>query len=409
MWASAWVSTVLVTAICHVTIATEASQHESCDNYSAKGNVKLHTPQLTSAALTESWHEMDTDAETIFSAFANDHTFSLFPHARDVFKSHLIGTFSILGQWGQPSDIARTGLFHTGYSGDLFQFSRWDPMSEKDRSQLRLIIGEEAETLTWLFGTLHRGKIANLSLIMSDDVDMEPLVPGSFQQVPHRLESSMEVSSEVAGKILMVTLADYLDQMVSVNGWRDHHQVEEPLKLYPGLLARPSIAFYWITKVCRAIRSVIHPVPNAFNKCTEVISRENEILARDSYWMAVQAEEDPGSSIDQVALLETVCDLNPFVGEPHFLLSQLAYREGDFHRSSVQARIALQKMFALGTAWDKRMSFQSWVAHTRMYLMRANRRVQGLNSLPTSPDQPPTSGGLPMVMLEDLIKEFNNL
>lgn len=40
-----------------------------------------------------------------------------------------------------------------------------------------------------------------------------------------------------------------------------------------------------------------------------------------------------------------------------------------------------------------------------MLLLRANRRAAGLTSLPHS-DQPHTSGGLPICMLDELIMQF---
>ena len=68
-----------------------------------------------------------------------------------------------------------------------------------------------------------------------------------------RLHGHVNVSTAVAAKILVVTLADYLEQMVEVNGWRDHHQVFLPLSLYPGD-GKPALALYWISRMCRAVR-----------------------------------------------------------------------------------------------------------------------------------------------------------
>ena len=56
------------------------------------------------------------------SMLRENQEFQQFPHARDVFSEHLLGTFGILSAWGFPSNITRAGLFHTGYSGDVFIF-----------------------------------------------------------------------------------------------------------------------------------------------------------------------------------------------------------------------------------------------------------------------------------------------
>jgi len=388
--------------------------NDSCEEPSiqpttkAKDWLSVATPHLTRAALTENWDALDEGAEEVMKrGFKDDVAFVLFPHARDVFKHHLIGTFSILGQWGQPSDVKRTGLFHTAYSGDLFQFARWNAKDQGDRSTLKEIAGEEAEALIWLFGTLHRGKLADLGTVMRDDKAPDPLVPGSVLKVPHRLHGTVSVTAETAGKILTVTLADYLDQMVAVNGWRDHHQVEHTEELFPGILARPEIAFYWISKMCAAIRDVVEVIPPAFDNCTRTISRSDEESARDMYWGAVLSQSDVMSDDEKIEMFQIVHHLNPFVGEPHFMLSQFAYRRNNYEIARSEAKKALEKFYALGAAWDKRMTFQAWVAHARMMLVRANRRLQGkVSSLPLSRNQPPTSGGLPIVMLADIVDAF---
>ena len=65
--------------------------------------------KLTYAALLEDWNVFDPGAEKMIATFKEHPSFFMFPHARDVFRNHLVGTFSILGQWNQPEDIKRTG------------------------------------------------------------------------------------------------------------------------------------------------------------------------------------------------------------------------------------------------------------------------------------------------------------
>ena len=82
---------------------------------------------------------------------------------------------------------------------------------------------------------------------------------------------------------------NYLDQMVSINGWRDVHQSENPLKLYPGD-GKPEIAFFWFSSVCKVIAPYLSVIPPIFNHCTETITREDEVCARDKYWVAITEE-----------------------------------------------------------------------------------------------------------------------
>lgn len=128
------------------------------------------------------------------------------------------------------------------------------------------------------------------------------------------------------------------------------------------------------------------------------------------YWAAIARAEglsDEEQTVSQTTLFERACELNPFIAEPHVYLSQLAYRNADFKEARSQATSALQKFYANGFAWDKRMTFQAWVAHSRMLLLRANRRASCSSSysLPVR-DRSNTSGALPIVMIDDLVEAF---
>ena len=52
----------------------------------------------------------------------------------------MVGTYAILAMWDQPLDVMRSGLVHTGYSGDLFRFYLYDATKEADRAELRELI-----------------------------------------------------------------------------------------------------------------------------------------------------------------------------------------------------------------------------------------------------------------------------
>lgn len=135
-----------------------------------------------------------------------------------------------------------------------------------------------------------------------------------------------ECESVDAANSLVVTIADYLDEMVEMNGWRDHYQIKEGASnLYPGS-GRPAVGFYWFSAVCYAIKDHLEVIPPIFNHCMEVLTAERETEARDAYWNVVMHETS--LSIDeQIALLYTSMRQNPFISEPHVMLSQLFYRQ----------------------------------------------------------------------------------
>jgi len=359
--------------------------------------------------LNERWGELDPDAPAMLDALRAQPGFIQFPHAREVFKDHLLGTFSVLAAWGQPREVARAGFFHTGYSGDLFQFFVWDAANPGDRKELADIVGKEAERLIWLFGTVRRGSILNLTGLISGELEgpADPLRGGLSEtvRVPHRLSNFTEISisNADAAKIMTVTLADYLDQMVEVNGWRDHHQVETPGRLYPGN-SGPAVALYWISALCNGIRGHLDKIPPMFDSCRATISKGGETKARDAYWSVVSGESGL-SDEEQISRLKEAIEYNPWVAEPHVLLSQLYFRSEQYELAAKHSQDALRKFYAFATAWDKRLKFNSWVAFARLMLLRSRRKALGhASSMPIRDDLPATSAGLPLVSIPDLVE-----
>lgn len=329
-----------------------------------------------------------------------------FAHGRDTFYSHLKGTFGILKAWGQPDDVCLLGLTHTAYGGDLYQFFLWDAL--KDRESLKALIGAEAEALTHLFGTIHRGQLNGLEqLMIGKQVTEMKLLVGNFT-VASRTEGETTVPAKTAAKILLVTVADYFDQMVEQNGWRDHHQVEVSVdRLYPGD-GRPAIAFYWFSQVCRAVRDELDVVPPVFDSCQRTISFHDEVLARDLYWN-VTLQEYTLKQEQQMHLLDQTIEHNPFVGEPHILLAQLYLRNKEYSQAGLHCRLALEKLYSLASAWDKRRSYAQWVGFSRVLLLRVNRYLEGKPHLPYL-DQAngsyDSARGLHLTSLHDVSREM---
>ena len=361
--------------------------------------------------LEANWSMFDADAERVVAAFNGLHL-GEFGHARSTFHDHLLGTYGMLAAWGQPVDVMRCGLVHTAYSGDLFQFFVFDADSEHERAELRAIVGAAGEELTWLFGTVHRGALVGLEQLISgeahDDADSSVRRLAAYDtdtvDVAHRLLGTVELTNSQIAKLVVVTIADYLEQMVEINGWRDHHQEEDlSSSLFPGD-GRPAVALHWLSHACAAIRDHLEIVPPVFARCTRVLSAKDELHARDAYWYVVMRErEDRLGEAVQRASLQTAIDHNPFVGEPHILLAQLDYRAGAYASAIWHCDAALTKLYAMATAWDKRRSYGAWVGYARMLRLRASRMLDGHStSLPLEMGMPPTHAGRSLVSVRKL-------
>lgn len=84
----------------------------------------------------------------------------------------------------------------------------------------------------------------------------------------------------------------------------------------------------------------------------------------------------PGEKTHEKAetLLAKACELNPFIGEPRVVLTQIYNSQGRYDEADKEAEIGLRLMLEWGTTWDKRMSWEGWIAWTRVLLMKAKEK-----------------------------------
>jgi tetratricopeptide (TPR) repeat protein len=84
--------------------------------------------------------------------------------------------------------------------------------------------------------------------------------------------------------------------------------------------------------------------------------------------------EDPRDSskadVNMQRLLQAL-ELNPHLAEPHTLLAQLYLVKSDFERAGKAAERALELFVQWGTNWDKRVSYEAWIAWTRVLALHA--------------------------------------
>ena len=182
-------------------------------------------PDSIRTVLYRDWERRDPGATEAIRRIRSKPAFVEFPHARDTFANHLESTYAILQAWDQPPRVCRTGLVHTAYSGDLFSFFAFDAALASERSRLAQLIGEEAEPLVHLFGTVARHEFVGLGRMMANRTIDADMLEGSVM-ARSRLGPDVELDAATVAELVVVTLADYLDQTLEVNGWRDHHMVD---------------------------------------------------------------------------------------------------------------------------------------------------------------------------------------
>mmetsp|Transcript_75032 Transcript_75032/g.160724 ORF Transcript_75032/g.160724 Transcript_75032/m.160724 type:complete len:446 (-) Transcript_75032:88-1425(-) len=350
-------------------------------------------PWKIDAVLHEEWNRLDTDAEKMLGWIREQRIFHEFAHGRDPFYVHLRGTWAMLENWDQPQDTCRCGLLHSAYSRMGFDFRYFDITDPKARDQIRSVIGGPAEQLVynycsaWDLEAMPLDPMAEMREVKPQICMGKALDPAGYE-IASRLndKETRHVSARDLAKFLVGLVADVADQLTAVNGYTDVYQVAEPNLVWPGDGA-PGISMYWFSKVLVSARPFLDVVPPVFNNCTEVLEIQAEIKARDLYWKAVQGQgaqmgRPKLSNQEQDRLFRETLELNPYVAEPHIMLSQLAFNRGAFAEAVHEAATGLDILYQWGTHWDKRVQYAQWVGFARMAVFRATRRLQGLKALP---------------------------
>ncbi|PIA35387.1 hypothetical protein AQUCO_03500039v1 [Aquilegia coerulea] len=116
-------------------------------------------------------------------------------------------------------------------------------------------------------------------------------------------------------------------------------------------------------------------IPPVFENCTKVLDAEEQKLARMLYWEAVCDGGKTKSGLEKSEDLLVKCvEKNPFVGEPHVVLGQIYLAQGRFEEAEREAEKGLTLVLEWGSPWDKRMSWEGWIAWARVLLMKAKEK-----------------------------------
>ncbi|KAK7407811.1 hypothetical protein VNO78_09915 [Psophocarpus tetragonolobus] len=237
---------------------------------------------------------------------------------------------------------------------------------------------------------------------------LQGLVPAEGVRVKHiRTGESVQVSRRIVAIFIMMTMADFCDQLFgfqdslfdNANG-RLEFSGNNCGALWPGD-GKPGL---WLNSISRmgAVYNLIAReeeifieekkrsgsgsgsgsvsdierdedielvIPPVFDGCTKVLDAGDQIVARDLYWEAVSKGSAGGVNVEE--LLVGCIRKNPFVGEPYVVLSQVYVTEGRFEEAEKHAEIGLMLLLQWGCPWDKRTSWEAWVAWTRLLLMKA--------------------------------------
>ncbi|MEV6598629.1 DUF6817 domain-containing protein [Actinoplanes sp. NPDC051346] len=138
---------------------------------------------------------MAGDADKI--AFLRQHGTGELAHSDASLLDHLCGVRDLLASWGCGTALCDAGLFHSVYGTEIFPTGAVPP---ELRPAVRELIGDEAETLAYLFGAVTRTS----------------LFDAAFDGAPFLLESRdgeyLAVTDEQYSGLAALTVANWLEQ-----------------------------------------------------------------------------------------------------------------------------------------------------------------------------------------------------
>lgn len=310
---------------------------------------------------------LDADAPKILSVLqATDAP--LIWHKHSAFIDHLREVWAMLVNWGQPQAFCRLGLVHSAYSNSFVSMNCFNPKTE--RPKLAELIGEEAENLVYKFCSIDRQAL--------EDMVLEERTIRAEGYVMKHIHTSdpVQVSGKEAAAFIIETLADEVDQRF---GWQSDLEVGATMACWPGPML-PTLRLSRTSRLAHAIRtsSLIDEaaLPPIFDKCSVVLSLEDETAARDAYWEAVSfGGVVPDGSTErtekQLKALATAAARNPYLAEPHVISAQCYLQLGRWEEAEASARRGVELLCVWGTQWDKRMPYNAWLNWARCMALQA--------------------------------------
>lgn len=344
-----------------------------------------HTVDL----LAENYEAIDADLPRLLSLLFK-RSASEDWHKAGTFKHHLLGVYRSLTLWNQPREVRLLGLFHSVYGNEYVNLNLFD--RERERETLKNVLGEEAESWVSLFCAMPRTRFVQ-AVLEGESIGPDGMVLTDAKGV------SFTLTPRQVAAFIVVTVADVGEQWHS---WQDDIFAAYPYQqrrelsphwaasLWPGPLKPPAAILGMLSRLLNALDRLNTdtgiPIPPAFGSAKHTLSAKDEAAASGLYWQVITRMHPLTDDQTAVHLLESVIDHNPWVGEPRLLMAQLHLTRGDYAEAESHALAGLQALQAWGTAWDKRIAWEGWIAWARILLQSARQKqwpehIGGLNSL----------------------------
>jgi hypothetical protein len=308
-------------------------------------------------------------------------------HKHGTFLDHLTGVWRLATVWRQDRATSRCGLFHSAYGNGRVNLAIF--RSADERGWLREVLGEDAEALTFLFCTVNRRAAVYGTLVPMVEAG-QPIPAGGVdvEAVAGRPVATVHLSVRDMFRVLVLTMADFADQNYGYQDRLFNHEQEgvfqftgeNPRTLWPGD-SRPGLFMSGLSRLAKTLRAVVAAapeeleplVPPVLDRCRFDLPFADDLEVVRLYWRAVTECADPDRHDEAMDLLRRAVALNPHVAEPRLLLAQMLMHRREFGEAYAAARVGLELLCLWGTAWDKRVTWETWISVARMMVQQARR------------------------------------
>ena len=253
---------------------------------------------------------------------------------------HLVGTYEIVRRWEQPLVFQHAALVHSVYGTDVYA-RRLLPLSR--REDVVRVAGDQAERLAYLFCATPRDLLFAGTHVWARDL------PGVSDRDAHDQPAATRAELDA---LVLLHMANRAEQARAEDG--------SPAP--------------WLTDVRELAELLIGSdavtLP-LFVAELAAFSEDDEALTRRAYRDGMARADDPGAMANLMALAAAAC---PVVPEPCIWQAYLSRCRGGMSMARWWARCARRRLLTLGTAWDKRLSFDEWLELAGVLAQPPDRR-----------------------------------
>ncbi|MFL5863641.1 MAG: aspartyl/asparaginyl beta-hydroxylase domain-containing protein [Solirubrobacteraceae bacterium] len=242
---------------------------------------------------------------------------------------HLCDTAAIVRRWDQPDWLEHAALIHSVYGTDTYRQQLIDPAR---RAEMADVAGRRAERLAYLFCVTPRRPLFAGTYRWARDLPMRVL-PSA-----HDTDVVPPASRGDFDALVVLHMANLADQACRSDGT-------------PG---RWLVRLRDLADLVRDSDEVVPPA--AIARLAELTDADESLSGR----LYMQALTGAGKArTNALALAATAC---PVLAEPCVWLAHLARRRGDAASARAWADQGRARLLSLGTTWDKRLTFEEWLA-----------------------------------------------